>query len=162
MPSGEPYLSPTMVDACAGFAGSPASAKMSERKVGSVRSRWYRQVTTVARLADEVASLPLAIHVDSDVSFDVTHADLHPLGSKQASLFNEETICVHKADIVTASRVNFSAALKSELLGLRFGRHSVQVSAASLGPLPMPYVGHSPLRDVTVHNSYVVHRPGQR
>jgi len=114
-----------------------------------------RNRRALARLADGIASLPLAIHVENDVSFNVTHGDLHPIGSTQDSLFSDETICVHKADIITSSRDNVCAALKSDLLGLRFAQHSVQISKTPLGELPITYVGHSPLRHVTVHNSYV-------
>lgn len=114
-----------------------------------------RNRKAVARLADAIASLPLAIHVESDVSFNVTHGDLHSLGSKQDNLFSDETICVHKADAITSSRDNISAALKSDLLGLRYAQHSIQISPTPLGDLPITYVGHSPIRHVTVHNSYV-------
>jgi serine/threonine protein phosphatase 1 len=114
-----------------------------------------RNRRTVLRLADAIASLPLVIHVESNVSFNVTHGDLHLIGSRQDNLFSEETICVHKADIITSSRVNVGFALKSGLLGLPFGPHSVQISPTPLGELPITYVGHSPMRQVTVHNSYV-------
>jgi serine/threonine protein phosphatase 1 len=142
------------------FLGCCGSRIHSRKSFATAGGEWIieaiaRNRKAVARLADDVASLPVAIHVESDVSFNVTHADLHPLGSKQANLFSRETICVNRADIVTASRANISGTVKSEFLGLRFGRHSIQVSAAPMGPLPITYVGHSPLRDVTVHNSYV-------
>lgn len=114
-----------------------------------------RSRKALARLADGIASLPLAIHVDGDVPFNVTHADLLAIGLKQSCLFNEETICVHKADIVTASKENITSALKSDLLELRFAQHSVRVSATPWGALPITYVGHAPLRHVMVHNSYV-------
>jgi hypothetical protein len=66
------------------------------------------------------------------VSFNVTHADLHPLGSKQAVLLGQETIGVKKAGIVTTSRTNIGGAMRSELLRLRFERNSVQISAAPM------------------------------
>jgi hypothetical protein len=107
------------------------------------------------RLADAIASLPLVIHVEGDASFNVTHGDLHLIGSRQDTLFSDETICVHKADIITSSRVNVGAALRTDLLVLPFGSQSVQISPTPLGGLPITYVGHSPMEHVTVHNSYV-------
>ena len=111
--------------------------------------------TTVARLVEGLASLPVVIHVESDVPFNVTHGDLHSIGSGKNNLLSDETICVHKADSFTSSRHNFNAALKSNLLSLRFAQHSVQISPTPLGKLPITYVGHSPSRHLTVHNSYV-------
>lgn len=109
----------------------------------------------VARLADRVAALPLALHVDCDVPFNVMHADLHTIGSTQASLFCDETVCVHEADLLTSSRANIGEALKSDLMGLSFAQRSVRISGTPLGELLMTYVGHSPLRHITVHKSYV-------
>jgi serine/threonine protein phosphatase 1 len=142
------------------YLGYYGSRIHSRRSFPTAGGEWIHEAIskhpkTIAWLADELAALPVAIHVDSDVSFNVTHADLQPLGSKQSALVGQETICVNKADIVTTSRANIGSVSKAELLCLRFGRHPVQVSAAPMGRLPITYVGHSPLRDVTVHNSYV-------
>jgi len=114
-----------------------------------------RNRKAVARLADVVASLPLAIHVESDVAFNVMHSDLSPIGSRQDHLFSSETVSVHKADVATTSRDNINAALKSDLQTVQFAQHSVQLSASLFGELPVTYVGHSPVRHVMVHNSYV-------
>ena len=100
--------------------------------------------TTVARLAEGLASLPLVIHVESEVPFNVTHGDLHSIGAGKDNFLSDETICVHKADSLTSSRHNFNEALKSNLLRLRFAQHSVQISPTPLGKLPITYVGHSP------------------
>jgi hypothetical protein len=89
------------------------------------------------------------------MDFNVMHGDLHPIGSKQQNLLSEETVCVHLADSATSSRRNFGEALKSELVGMQFVEYSVQVSELPFGDLKMTYVGHSPVRHVTVHNSYV-------
>jgi len=137
-----------------------ASRLHSKKSFAAGGGEWIAEATSrnrkaLARLADVIASLPLAIHIDGAVPFNVTHADLHPIGSKQGCLFSQETICVHKADIVTSSKANITAALKSELLALRFAQHSVRVSPTPWGALPITYVGHSPLPHVTVHNSYV-------
>lgn len=109
----------------------------------------------VARLADRLAALPLAIHVPGDAAFNVMHADLDPIGSRQENLFSEESVCVHAADALTCSRSNIAEAQRYELFGLRYAQHSVRISEVPLGELPVTYVGHSPLRHVTVHNSYV-------
>jgi serine/threonine protein phosphatase 1 len=114
-----------------------------------------RNRKALLRLADRVASLPLAIHVEGESPFNVLHGDLAPIGAKQGSLFVDATICVHKADAVTSSRGNITAALKSDLLDLSFAQRSVRISPSPLGELPITYVGHSPTRHVTVHNSYV-------
>lgn len=114
-----------------------------------------RKRKTVRRLANRLASLPLALHVKGEPSFNVMHGDLHPIGSVPASLFVEETVCVHEADAASSSRVNIGEALKAELVSLHFAQHSVQVSEVPFGELHVTYVGHSPVQHVTVHNSYV-------
>lgn len=114
-----------------------------------------RNRKAVARLAERVATLPLAIHVEGDVPFNVTHGDLPPMGSPQDGLSTDVMICMHKADHITSSRDKISAALKMDLMSLRFAQHSVQISHTPLAEIPITYAGHSPVRDVTVHNSYV-------
>ncbi len=109
----------------------------------------------VARLADRVAALPLAMHVQGNVPFNVMHGDLHPIGSHQGALFAKPAICVHEADAAASSRVHVEAALQSELLPLQFDQQAVRISGAPLGVLPITYVGHSPVEQIVVHNSYV-------
>ena len=100
-------------------------------------------------LVERVSKLPLAIHVGGEVPFSVTHADLPPVAA------SGETICVHKADHITSSREKMSAALKTELMELRFAQHQVRISPTPMADIPIIYAGHSPVRDVTVHDSYV-------
>lgn len=140
-----------------GYYGSRLHSRKSFSTGGGewVNDAISRDRKAVLRLADRVASLPLVIHVEGESPFNVLHGDLAPIGARQASLFADETICVHKADTVTSSRDNLTAALKSDLFGLRFAQRSVQISPTPLGELPITYVGHSPTRHVTVHNSYV-------
>lgn len=109
----------------------------------------------VARLADRVAMLPLALHVQGDVPFNVTHGELHSIGSLQQALMQRASICVHEADAATSSRARFGAALKSALLDLRFDRHALRISDSPIGDLPITYVGHSPVAPIIVHDSYV-------
>lgn len=142
------------------FLGYYGSRLHSRKSYASGAGEWINDAIakspkTVARLADRVATLPLAIHVEAEVPFNVMHGDLHPLGSRQAILQSASTICAHKADASTTSRSNVSAALRAELLELRFDRHLVQISSSPMGELPVTYVGHSPLRQITVHDSYV-------
>ena len=142
------------------FLGYYGSRLHSRKSYASGGGEWINEAIssnpkTIARLADRVAALPLAIYVEGDVPFNVMHGDLHPIGSRQDVLFGEETLCVHKADAATSSRANFGAALKWELLGLRFESHQVQISPSPIGELPITYVGHSPIRHIIVHDSYV-------
>lgn len=113
---------------------------------------------TVARLADRVAALPLAMHVTSlqgEAPFNIMHGDLHPIGSRQEALLGKPAICVHEADAAASSRVHFGAAQQAELLPLQFEQHPVHISAVPLGALPITYVGHSPVEHIVVHDSYV-------
>jgi len=126
-----------------------------------------QQRRLVQRLADRVAALPMALHVDSGVPFNVMHGDLMPIGSHQEQLLRSDSISVHKAERITSSRDNLALALKWRTQGHRFGDHEVQLTGQALGELPLTYVGHSPVRHVTVHNSYVyieqgLARPGRR
>ena len=77
------------------------------------------------------------------------------IGARQDVLFGDDSICVHRADAATSSRANFGAALKSELFELQFVQHRVQISPSPIGELPVTYVGHSPIRHIVVHESYV-------
>ncbi len=47
------------------------------------------------RLADRVAALPLAIHVETPAPFNVMHSDLLPLGTAQDTLFCQKSVCIH-------------------------------------------------------------------
>jgi serine/threonine protein phosphatase 1 len=114
-----------------------------------------RTPKVVARLAERVATLPLAIHVEGDVPYNVTHGHLPPMDTRQGGSSSNARICVHKADHITSSRDKISEALKTNMTILRFEDHSVRLSQTPLGDIPITYAGHSPVRDVTVHNSYV-------
>ena len=142
------------------FLGYYGSRIHSRKSYASGAGEWINDAIAsspkvISRLADRVAALPLAIHVEGDAPFNVTHGDLHPIGSRQDVLLSEATICVHKADASASSRSKFGEALRSELLGLRYERHQVQISSSPMGELPVTYVGHSPVRQITVHDSYV-------
>ncbi len=132
----------------------------SRKAFASVHGQWIREAVAknrklLGKLAGRLAELPLALHVEGVVSFNVTHGDLLPIGSRQEDLLGDETVCMHRADAATSSRLNFGGALKCAMFGLRFAEHSVQISNRPIGELPITYVGHSRIRHVTVHNSYV-------
>jgi len=142
------------------FLGFYASKVHSAKAYPTGSGQWVteamaRRRKTVLRLAERVAALPLSLHVDAPVPFGVMHGDLRPIGSFRHLLHGEQTMCIHKAESATVSRDNFNDALKAGLLPLRFGRHGVQISESPLGGMPLTYVGHSPVRHITVHNSYV-------
>jgi serine/threonine protein phosphatase 1 len=131
------------------------SSRMHARKsYASGSSEWVveamlTQSKSLTKLIKRLAQLPLAIQVDGDVPFYVTHSDLPPVGTKS------EGICMHKADRVTSSRDKINLARKAELLELKYGEHDVQISARPVTDPHLTYAGHSPVRSVTVHHSYV-------
>ena len=142
------------------FLGYYGSRMHSRKSYASGGGEWINEAIAknrkaIARLAEKVVALPLAMHVEGDVPFNVTHGDLHPIGSRQEVLLGAKTICAHKADAATSSRAHFAAALSSELIALRFADHQVQISPSPIGSLPITYVGHSPIRHIIVHDSYV-------
>ena len=149
------------------FLGFYDSRLHSRKSYANGGGEWINEVMSknpkaIARLADRAAALPLVMHVEGDVPFSVTHGDLHPSGSRQDAPVGDRTLCVHKADSATSSRANFSAALKSDLLELRFAHQPVRVSLSPIGELPITYVGHTPVRQIIVHDSYVYIDQGVR
>lgn len=142
------------------YLGYYGSRLHSRKSFPSGSGQWVNEASSrhrkkLARLADRLASLPLAIHVEGPSPFNVTHGDLHPLGDCQRSLLDEPGVSVHVADSATSSRRNIGEAMKSGFVDLDFAGRPVQVSDAPFGELPLTYVGHSPLARVTVHRSYV-------
>lgn len=132
----------------------------SRRAFETGGGRWVveaaaRHRKTLKRLADRVAALPLSLHVDGEVPFNVMHGDLHPLRFGQVELLSTRSVCVHEADRATSSRANLAGAAPAKLSRVRFDAHRVRLSDRPLGALELTYVGHSPVRDITVHNSYV-------
>jgi serine/threonine protein phosphatase 1 len=113
----------------------------------------------VLALAEQAATLPLAIRVGERENYQVMHGDLQPLGTRQAELFAQDTIDIHLAERLTASRGHLNQVLASDLKPLRFEQHIVDVSSTPKGPLPLTYVGHSPMPKVTVHKLACVRRP---
>lgn len=142
------------------YLGYYGSRVHSRKSFPSGSGSWVNEAASrhrkkLSRLADRLASLPLAINVHGPIPFNVTHGDLHPLGDSQRSLLDEPGVCVHVADSATSSRRNIGEAMKSGFVDLDFADQPVQVSDAPFGELPLTYVGHSPLARVTVHRSYV-------
>lgn len=142
------------------YLGYYSSRKHSRKSYAHGSSAWIhealgRHPKLVSRLADRVAALPLMLKVSDEVPFNVMHGDLLSPGVDAASLLEPGELCTHKADRLTSSRTNITQALTRDLTLLQFSGQQVRVSDAPLGDLPWTYVGHSPLRDVTVHNSYI-------
>lgn len=142
------------------YLGYYGSRVHSRKSFPSGSGSWVNEAASrhrkkLSRLADRLASLPLAINVHGPIPFNVTHGDLLPLGDSQRSLLDEPGVCVHVADSATSSRRNIGEAMKSGFVDLDFADQPVQVSDAPFGELPLTYVGHSPLARVTVHRSYV-------
>jgi serine/threonine protein phosphatase 1 len=120
-----------------------------------INDAWSGNRKTVRRLADKIAALPLAINVEADCVFNVMHGDWEGFNDRPESSESHEAVTVHEADRSTSSRANFREAMRSTLINLRFADHVVQTSERAMGDLHMTYVGHSPVRNVTVHNSYI-------
>jgi serine/threonine protein phosphatase 1 len=137
------------------------SSRMHSRKAFAAGSgEWVKEALeheprSLHRTARHIAQLPLALHVEDDVPFNVTHADLHSLGPRPEQLFAGADIPVREADWITSSRDNIGEALSRETLDLPFAEHTVRLSDTPVGPWPVTYVGHSPVRDITVHKSHV-------
>jgi hypothetical protein len=140
-----------------GFYSSKVHAARSYAAGGGqwINRAYAKHRKILLRLADRIASLPLSLHVAGTAPYCVMHGDLHPIGSAGVMPSPGETICVHKAETATMSRSNLGGALKSALLSLRFAQHGVQLTESPMAEMPLTYVGHSPLRNITVHNSYV-------
>jgi serine/threonine protein phosphatase 1 len=141
------------------FLGSYGSRVHSRKSYATGGGGWIldalaRHHKSVERLAERIADLPLVLSVDDDVPYNVTHSSLPTQRMDDAAPFTE-TVSMHVADHITSSRDNIGAAMKSDLTDLQFGAHAVQISQAPLSDFPITYVGHSPVRDVTIHNSYV-------
>ena len=137
------------------------SSRVHSRKAYAAGGgRWVleaatRQRKTLDRYAERIGALPLALHVDGAMPFQVMHGDLLPLGGPTDALCGAHTVCVHDADRATSSRLNLADAQKARFLVLRFAQRPVRISDRACGALPLTYVGHSRTRHVTVHNSYV-------
>lgn len=140
-----------------GFYESRLHARKSFSTGGGawVQEVMARQRKRLMQLAEQAAALPLALHVDGVQPFNVMHGDLEPIGSCQERLLRQDTMSARKAELLVSSRENFSAALKSERRMRPYAGHAVQLSAQPLDGLPLTFVGHSPVRQIVVHRSYV-------
>ena len=136
------------------------AARRPSGKLACGGREWIREALSkdrkaFGRLADRIASLPVALHVEGNVPFNVTHGDLFPVGFIQHDLSSDKSVTVRQAEAIASSKCNVTAAMKSELVALQFSGRSIHVSPTPLGGLPMTYVGHTPTHHVTVHNSHV-------
>lgn len=137
------------------------SSRVHARKAHATRGgAWVESAlaqdrSRLCRLVERLAEMPLAIHVDAEVPFNVTHSDLHALGARQESLYARDSICVHEVDAITNSRVESARAQTVAHLELHFGSELVRVGSSPVGRLPITYVGHTQVSALTVHQSYV-------
>lgn len=141
------------------FLGMFEHRELRRRDFAARKGPWvldalYAQRGRLLRLAEQVATLPLALHVDDDAPFNVMHGDLHPLGSCQSALFREATIDVLDAWALSTSRGHRAELRKARLEVRTFAGQTVHLSATPSGRLPWTYVGHSPMAELTVHRSY--------
>lgn len=142
------------------YLGRYCSRVHSRKSFVARGGRWVADLGSaqrkrLKRLADTLETLPLALHVDGDVPFNVMHGDLLPIGERQTDLHEHPTVRMHDADHATSSRLNLGEARACGLTGLTFSQHAVKISERPFGGLELTYVGHTPVPYVTVHNSYV-------
>lgn len=114
-----------------------------------------RHPRRVERLRDALMALPLALHVDDELPFRVTHADADPRLLREGWWSGRGGVPVHEAEDMTCSRANLASLGRGDTSLLPFDERSVRVSDRLLGAMPLTYVGHSPLAEMTVHNSHV-------
>ena len=138
-----------------GLRGDGTSHKAAATGADWISNALSKHRKRALKLAERLLQLPLAIHVDDAVPFNVMHSDLHPIGTGQDVLEFAEHISLQKATLATCSRANVAEASKSSMLRLSFAEHAVDISEVPMGVLPITYVGHCPVRQIVVHNSYV-------
>ena len=157
----QPWFHPVLGNhelAMLSFLGLCAN-KSPRKSYASGGSEWLndaldRHRKKLLRLAEHVAQLPLSIHVDTEVPFNVMHSDLHAMADRSA-LFSREAVSLEEAESITLSRRNVAEALSLSMVRLRFAQHSIQITDTPMGELPITYVGHCPVPHVVAHNSYV-------
>lgn len=138
-----------------GYLGGRVRKAMLGRAAEWVRDAMSRHPKALSRAAERIAGLPLALHVEAAVPFNVTHADLCALGGRQEALFASRKVSAELVRRATCSRRHLGGALRGPLLELSFCGDAVHVSPRPLGRMAMTYVGHSPLAHVLVHDSLV-------
>lgn len=107
------------------------------------------------RLADRVARLPMALHVDADVPFHVLHGDAVPLASNPGELVAGTGIRIDRAEAVVTSRRNLAQAGDRVWSVRAFGGAPVRISDRPMAALAPTYVGHTRTPCITVHASHI-------
>lgn len=134
-------------------------SRVHDRKAFVERGgRWVLEALATHRVlleraVERLACLPLALHVDDEMPFVVSHGDLEPDLAATDGLH----VDLHRADRATTARRNVATLQRETLLHLPFGQRTVRLGAQAIAAVPGPlrYVGHSPLPEVTVHHSHV-------
>ena len=114
-----------------------------------------RDAQALHRVAARMAALPLALYVDADVPFFVTHSGDCGLDGAGVPPAVGEAVSVHVADVWTASRAAIARIQAQPRWTLHFGALPVHLSHTPLERRPLTYLGHSPMPAVTVHQSMV-------
>ena len=114
-----------------------------------------RHPKRMERLRVALMAMPLALHVDDDVPFRVQHADIDLRHARQSSKPEDASVPVADAEEMTCSRANLATLDRGHSQLLPFDGRMVRLSDRFLGSLPLTYVGHSPLPEITLHRSHV-------
>lgn len=112
------------------------------------------------RLADRLAELPLALQVEADMPFVLAHTGMEPAGGLQRRLERVDRVRGERvppdiADVVTSARQHHRAVGRLSLTTLDFAGTPVDISASPMPGGYLTYVGHTPIRHVTVHDGFV-------
>lgn len=111
-----------------------------------------RHPKRMERLRAVLMTLPLALHVDHATPYRVRHADID---QRQLSRPEDGSVSVHEAEDITCSRANLATLARGSSRLLPFDGRQVRLSDRFLGTPPLTYVGHSPLPEITLHQSHV-------
>lgn len=114
-----------------------------------------RHPKRMERLRLALLQLPLRLEVDHAQPFRVMHADADARLWQPHERAHGSSVPVHEAEEMTCSRSNLASLDRADSLLLAFDGRPVRLSRQWLGKLPLTYVGHSPLPDITLHRSHV-------
>ena len=114
-----------------------------------------RHPKRLERLRLSLMALPLSLQVEGELPFRVMHADVDPRHAAHQPESDRASVAVHEAEEMTCSRANLASLDRGSSRLLDFDGRPVRLSRRLNGPMPLTYVGHSPLAEITVHQSHV-------
>lgn len=148
------------------------SRRFARKSWAARQGSWVADALTrhskrMERLRLALMALPLVLQVDHDRPYQVMHADIDPRQPPQPASAEDASVPVNEAEDMACSRANLASLNRGSSRLLPFDGRMVRLSACQLGPLPLTYVGHSPLPEITLHRSHVyidqgVAAPGRR